>query len=335
VKGVTRANISTVSMNSTGKLAVYNAAGSANVVVDVVGFYGLNATAPANAGAGNEFTSLRPTRLLDTRGSTDGPLASQDGVVMYADFGVPTGALNASVKAVALNITATGAKSGGFLAAWDGGGTLPTTSTLNFSTATTANMAVVKTSVCNECDAPKPVQFGVYNGSSVPVEVIVDLVGVYYNDGTEGLRFTPVAPKRISDSRSSLNGKPLTAGQTQTLTAPSSVAGAATDAVVANTTALTPSSGTFLAFWRAGESRPLASNLNAPAKTTVANGAVLGLSSANKFNVFNNLGTTNFVIDVTGKFDAGTVAAGTLAASKASSFEQVSSTSVRRAAAAR
>jgi hypothetical protein len=234
------------------------------------------------------------------------------------------------VHAVALNVTATGAKGGGYLAAWDGGDTLPTTSTLNFSPSTTANMALVKTAICTDCEEPLPVQFGVYNGSATPVHVIVDLVGIYFKDGTTGLRFTPVTPRRISDSRTALNGKPIGQAQTQTLTAPSTVAGAETDSVVANVAAVNPSSATFLSLWRAGEARPPASNLNAAAKTTVANGAVIGLSDVNKFNIYNSTGTTNFIIDVTGRFDPIASAAAQRVASSASKFDKVSATSVRR-----
>jgi hypothetical protein len=334
VKGVTRAIIATVAMNSTGKLALFNSAGTVNIVVDVVGFYGSGATAPAGATAGNEFASLTPDRLIDTRATTEGALAPRDAVLLYADFGVPTGASNASVKALALNITAVSPKGNGYLAAWDGSNTLPTTSTLNYvsTVSATANMAVVKTALCTDCDPdlPDPVQFGVYNGSDFPVDVLVDLVGVYYRDGSTGLRFSPIAARRISDSRSGTNGKTMTAQQTQVLTAPSTVAGGDTDSLVATATALTPSSGTYLSFWRNGEARPLASNLNAPAKVTVANGAVIGLSSTNKFNIYNNAGSTNFVIDVTGRFDPLVGAAGQRVASSASEFDTVAASSVRR-----
>jgi len=331
VAGVTRANIATVPMNSSGKMSLYNSAGSVDVIVDVVGFYGSEAVGPVGVTPGNEFTSLAPSRILDTRGSTDGALAGKDAVVMYADFGKPTGVLNPSVKAVALNVTATGAKGGGYLAAWDGSDTLPTTtSTLNFSPSTTANMALVKTAICTDCAEPLPVQFGVYNGSATPVHVIVDLVGIYFKDGTTGLRFTPVTPRRISDSRTALNGKPIGQAQTQTLTAPSTVAGAETDSVVANVAAVNPSSATFLSLWKAGEARPPASNLNTAAKTTVANGAVIGLSDVNKFNIYNSTGTTNFIIDVTGRFDSIATTAAQRVASSASKFDKVSATSVRR-----
>jgi len=331
--GITRANIATVPINASGDISFYNNAGSVNVVVDVLGFYGSGATSPTNPGIANEFTSLVPERLVDTRQTTQGALEGNGQITMYVDFGLD-GSLSSSVHALAINVTAVGATGAGYLTTWDGGTTRPTASTLNFvGPSPTANMAVVKTKLCTTtaCGTPAPVQFAIYNGSTSPVHLLVDLVGIYFNDGTAGLRFTPLAPKRISDSRTPLNGTPLGQQQTQTLTAPSTVVSADTDSLVTNTTAVAPSAGTYLSMWRYGETRPPVSNLNAPASTTVANGAVIPVSGANKFSIYNNAGTTNFLIDVTGRFD-GSLSLAALRAAKRSDLGQVSSTSVRRSA---
>jgi hypothetical protein len=331
VKGATRANIATVPLSASGDLSLYNNSGSVNVIVDVLGFYGSGDTAPTDPGTANEFTSVTPERLFDSRQTTEGPLKGGETNTFFVDFGVG-GSLSSSVHALALNITAVAGQGAGYLTTWDGGATRPTASTLNYTgAAATANMAVVKTKLCTTtaCGTPAPVQFAVYNGSGGSVDVLVDLVGIYYNDGTAGLRFTPLVPKRITDSRSKLNGVPLTQGQTQALTAPSTVVSADTDSLVTNTTAVAPTASTYLSLWRVGESRPPVSNLNALAGTTVANGAVIPLSATNKFNIYNNAGTTNFLVDVTGRFD-GSVSLAGLRAAKKSDYGQVSSRSVRR-----
>lgn len=299
LKGVNRANIATVPL-SEGKISVYNSAGSVDVLVDVVGYY---ANSASTATLGSEFDTADPERLADTRGDAEGQVAPQSSLDLLLDFNPDA---NKTVTALALNITAVGAKSSGYLTAYDGA-TLPSTSTLNFANASaTPNLAVVKTGHCTDCSTADKLKvfFSVYNGSKAGVDVIVDLVGVYYKDGTVGLRFYPNTPKRISDSRTGLNGKPATAGLTQTLKAPTSVANANTVAVVANTTAISPTSGTFLTLW-AGGTRPGVSNLNTSKGLTVANGTLIPLSTTNTFALYNSAGTTNFAIDVTGRFEVG------------------------------
>jgi len=315
VPGKTRANIATARLGTAGAVTIYNSSGSVSVVVDVVGYYATS-TGPTT---GNEFTDVVPERLSDTRPSSAGPLASQESLVLYVDFGL-SGDLNSAVNALALNVTAVGAEGSGFLQTYDGG-TVPGGSTLNYSgPASTSNMSVVRTSDCptSECPStgdPQPVRFGVFNGSATSVDVIVDLVGVYYNDGSTGLRFVPLTkPVRIKDSRNP--STPLTAKQTQTLTAPTTIANADTAVLVTNVTAVKPTATTFLTLWaNDGSARPTTSNLNAAAGTTVANGAMVDLTSR-MFRVFNAAGTTNYLVDVTGRFDVGT---GAMAQAKAQS----------------
>lgn len=324
--GGTRANIATVLLGDGGKIAIYNNSGSTSVIVDVVGFYASAATTTE----GNEFAAVTPNRLFDTRNDAEGALAGKSILTTYIDFGTG-GDQNSSVRALAVNVTAVGAEGSGYLSTWDGNGSPPATSTLNFAdSGAVANMAVVKTALCSDCGTPAPVQFGVYNGSADTVHVFVDLVGVYYNDGTVGLRFSPLTPVRISDSRKPLNGTPLAAGQTQQLTAPSSVADSSTVALVTNVAAVQPTSTTFLTLWKGGEARPPVSNLNARAGSTVANGAVIELSSTNKFNIYNNAGTTNFLIDVTGRFRGPSTSSAQQQTSKVSGFRTLNATSERR-----
>jgi hypothetical protein len=308
--GETRANSATVALGSSGRVSIYNNSGAVRVIADVVGYY---SSVDTTTVAGSDYLSQTPDRLADTRGSSEGQLAPHDALIIYTDFG-STGEKSSKVRALAVNITATRALGAGYLTAWDGGDTVPATSTLNFvKGATNPNLAVVKTSLCtdsNECDVNPypPTRFGVYNGSSQPVDVIVDLVGLYFIDsGTPGLRYTPLpTPKRISDSRTSTNGTKLTGDHTEQLVAPSTVVGPDTDSLVGNLTAVAPSASTFLTLW-AGGPTPGTSNLNAAAGATVANGAIIPLSSTNNFSIYNFAGSTDFLIDVTGHFDPHTV----------------------------
>jgi hypothetical protein len=305
--GWTGANISTVGIGTGGKIDIFNRAGSVSVIADVVGYYAAD-NSPALIG--DEYVAVNPKRLFDTRKEAAGPLAGHTHLIDAISF--DSGSLDASVRALAINVTAVNGKGSGYLSVWDGVGTAPSTSTLNFNGASPVpNLAVVKTS--HAVDGK--VQFGVYNGSIDSVNVFVDLVGVYYNDGSVGLRFRPIAPVRISDSRTPLNGTPLTAGQSQTLTAPGSVAGPDTIALVTNTTAVQPTASTYLTLWMTG-TRPGVSNLNARAGSIVSNGVVVEVTSANNFMIFNSVGTTNFIIDVTGRFDIGPSSSAALSAKR-------------------
>lgn len=331
VAGTNRANIATVTLGTGGKIAIFNASGSVSVLVDVVGYY---ASSASTSTTGNEFDTYGPDRLDDTRTSTEGPLKSHEILSLYVDFS--DGSANTYVKALAVNITAVHAVGSGFLSAYDGGATLPKTSTLNFTPGkAVANMAVIKTALCTECPnvPPYPVQFAVYNGGSSSVDVIVDLVGIYYNDGTVGLRFRPLtSPVRITDSRKSLNGRPLTAGQTQTLSAPTTVATTGTRALVSNVTAVAPTASTFFTLWATGDPQPPVSNLNAAAHSVAANGAVIPLSTARAFNIYNAGGTSDFLVDVAGRFDVGPATAAVQRQAEAShshSFGSVTATSQR------
>lgn len=300
LKGVTRANGATVPIGTGGQVAIYNSAGSTEVIVDVLGWY----DADDSGSGGNEFTPpATPERLLDTRNDSEGALAGNTILTSYIDFG-QGGDLSASVRALALNVTVVNAVGSGYLTAWDGNGAPPSTSVLNFrDNSAVANLTVVKTALCTTCTAPAPVQFAIYNASTQPVHVIVDLAGIYYNDGTVGLRFSPLTPTRIKDSR--VSGTALGAAATQTVTAPTTVADTTTSLLVSNVTAVGPTASTYLTLYKTGATKPSVSNLNAPAATTVANGALVAISGARQFNVYNNAGTTNYLVDVTGRFVAG------------------------------
>lgn len=303
VAGWTGANQVTVPVGSDGTVNIYNHAGSVQVIADVSGYY-IN---DKYAQLGYSYRPLdKPTRVLDTR-STQTLAAHQKITVMFdlGQFQYP--------GAAAVNITATGAQASGYLTAWDGSVFTPNVSTLNFKPGTTvANMATVRAGDCaflftdpTPCgDHPDAAEITIENFSSGSVNVIVDLMGTY--DATQvpgGLRFQPVAPTRITDSRIGLGlTSALGAKATGTVTAPASVADANTRVLVLNVTAVAPTASTYLTVWPDGSTRPTASNINAAAGRTVPN-SVAALLGGRKFDVYNSAGTTSVVVDVDGVFD--------------------------------
>jgi hypothetical protein len=307
--GRTEANSVTVKLGTNGQVDIYNNAGSTNVIADVSGYFvGSDTIAPQG-----EYQPFDPPiRLLDTRTPDGGgPLGFQDLLVDGLDFNQQGGPdVNAHIRAFAINLTAVGPTASGYLTAWDGGlNDIPSTSTVNFPKgATVPNMAIVPTAPCdpNICQGSTGDDpfIGVFNGANGNVNVIIDVVGVF-DDGTlgDGFRFHPITPTRIVDSRIG-QGVPnsLGAKETDVITPPGSVANLDTGALALNVTAVGATSSTFLTLWPDGEARPTVSNLNPAAKQTVPNAAITTLSLAEKFDVFNNVGTTNLVIDVAGAY---------------------------------
>jgi hypothetical protein len=75
-------------------------------------------------------------------------------------------------------------------------------------------------------------------------------------------------------------------------------------AVVVNVTAIAPSHQTYLTLFPDGNSKPATSNLNALTNQVVANLVEVGVSSAGKLDLYNNLGTINVAVDIEGYVSA-------------------------------
>ena len=308
-KGWTGANSVTIGVGDGGKVRIYNQYGATHVIADVVGFYAADSTVIPTAGTTDaDFYPLTPQRWIDTRpDGNNGRLGNGDYYQLGWDFGA---AYNPYVRAVAVNITAVSPTGNGYLSAWNGqAGAFPSTSTLNYTTGhNVPNMAIVPTSPCNEtwCNANGIPMIGVINttSASAATHLIVDIVGVYDNATPgDGLRFRPITPQRITDTRSGL-GYPTAFGPgvSGTVTAPASVAQA--NALAFNVTAVNPTASTYLTLWPAGIAQPTVSNLNPSVGQTVANAAIVGLGTNKAFSIYNAGGSTNVLVDVVGTFQS-------------------------------
>lgn len=303
-RGWTGANLITVPVGTNGQVSIYNAKGATNVIADVMGFYRSDAAANTPGSYGSYFPQ-DPQRVLDTRdGSLGGPLPGGYYVTIPLDFSED----NPHITAFAVNVTVTKPAKGGYVSAFDGNtANISKTSVLNFLPGrTVTNMAVVPTSPCYDCtgssySAP---QIAILNGSSGNIDVIVDLVGAY-DDGTyDGLRFRPLKPTRIVDTRRSLGTTTLGYKATRTVTAPTSVAGVDTYALVTNTTGILPTAGTFLTLWaHDGSALPTVSNLNLAVGQIVSNLTMTQVGAGNTFNIFNRNGNIDVAVDVTGSME--------------------------------
>jgi hypothetical protein len=301
-RGWTGANSVTVKLGTNGKVDFYNPVGSVQVIADVFGYYTQGHGCCSGYMGGQYHPLSQPVRLTDTRTWGIGLIPGGYYVNSIASW---NSTIDPHIRAFAVNITGTEPADQGYLTAWNGDpGYLPNTSTLNYTAhATIPNFAVVPTMPCFNCgDATGLPSIGV--ATTAATHIIVDIVG-YYDDGSlpNGLRFSPVVPTRIADTRSG-QGWPsrLGPGGTATIPTPSSVANADTRGLATNVTAVIPSQATFLTVWPNGYGMPGTSNLNPSALETVPNAVQTMIGSDGKFNVFNAVGYCDVLVDVVGTF---------------------------------
>lgn len=153
-----------------GKVVLYNGSGgTVSFVADVVGYYDYPGTASVVVP-----TSL--TRVLDTRtGTGTGGGAAKLGPHQTVRLQIANrnGVPATGMTAAELNMTVTNNVGGGFITAYPAGTARPTASNINFSAGqTVANASVMPTGTDGA------IEF--YNGSSSPVDLVVDLSGYYY-----------------------------------------------------------------------------------------------------------------------------------------------------------
>ena len=143
VAGETVANRVVVPISSsTGQVTVFNHAGTADVVVDVDGYFSAG-TAPAGAGL---YTPIIPVRVIDTRTgsnqSGEGQTLGPSGILTEPLGSV--GHLGSDLTAVVTNVTTTDTTAPSFLTVYPGP-SLPLASDLNWTAGQTAANLTVAT----------------------------------------------------------------------------------------------------------------------------------------------------------------------------------------------
>jgi len=264
---------------------------------------------PAQAATtvGGTYHPLQPARILDTRDGTGGvPIAPISGGgslnVQVAGRGlVPA----TGVSGVVVNVTVTNTTAGGYLTVFPAGVTRPLASNLNWiSGQTVPNLVVVALGTGGQVTA--------YN-SVGSTDVVFDVAGYYstadQSPGPDGL-FNPVIPARLLDTRPTAALGPGTV-QTLQVSGRGNLPASGVAAAVLNVTVTEGTQVSYITAWPADATKPLVSNLNFTAGQTVANRAVVKLSSDGKVKFFNSLGAVQLVVDVNGWFtDAGATGTG-------------------------
>lgn len=159
VAGETVANQVVVALPPSGAITLVNAFGSADVVIDLVGYYHAD-----RSDERGRFVPFVPFRWFDSRVDTDvfgGKIPGGQGLVIGPE---PTW-----VSAYVFNVTVTGPESAGFITAFPTQAQPPQTSVLNFATGqTVANHVVVGASPTSTFDV-----------TGGPTHLIIDVYGAF------------------------------------------------------------------------------------------------------------------------------------------------------------
>jgi hypothetical protein len=300
--GDNRANNLAVALSSTGTLsATYKAATAGKttqLIFDVTGYFLADDT-------GATLSTITPTRVLDTRNGT--------GLTGLFLTGVPRtlqitgGIVPLTATAITGNLTVTQQSASGYLAVTQTPTATPATSTLNFP---------VSDNRANGVYAPLDIGGALsilYKSGTAGAhtQVILDITG-YFEPGTGGLRFVPLNPARIMDTRTGLLGSQLVglfhAGTSRLL----GVDGhwgvpAGAEAISGNLTVTGQTgSGYVVATPAAPPPNPATSTINFPLGDTRANGLVTPLNgSGDTYLMYVGASgkTTNLILDLSGYFE--------------------------------
>ncbi len=287
--GWTVANAATVKVGGGGKVSVYNAQGSVDVVLDVVGYY------RSDDGAG--FTAMTPIRVQDSRpaGPSVGPhrtpwepTTTRD-VQLAGVAGIP-----ADADAVVVNATVTNTTAASYLTVWPTGQSRPLASSLNWDRDwTIPNAVTVKLGVGGA--------ISVYNNAG-RADVVLDVVG-YFTRGA-GHAFQPISPTRVQDSRAGATvgpyETPWSGGMARDVVVTTGPIPKYASGVVLAVAATNATAGSHLTVWPAGTARPLASSLNWMPGWTIANAVTAPVGTGGKVSVYNNAGSVDVVVDAAG-----------------------------------
>ena len=279
-----------------GQLAhTYQAPGTYTVTDTVTDAGGRTATTSKQVTVGLAFVGITPVRVLDTRYGTGAPEKPVG----------PGGTLTLTLppaagidQDVVLNVTETGATSGGYITVYPGTGARPTASNLNFGPGqTTSNLVVVPLAA----SGTKTVN--IYN-SAGNVNLFADIQG-YYSDSDIGTTpYVPVTPTRVVDTRYGTGApqRPIGPGADLRVkvTGTAGVPLGATS-VLLNLTGTRPTAGTWLTAFASGTA-PNASNVDLLPGQTRPVLAVVPVDPQGYITIQNARGNTDVFADIEGYF---------------------------------
>jgi RHS repeat-associated protein len=301
--GITHAGLVIAKIGENGQVSVYLSAGTANVRIDVEGYY-TDKTATTGA---SKFVPLPPARTVDTRTGLGtlgtSPLSRTAGRVFTV---VGTGGIpSTGVQTVAVAVTITAPTAAGYATVYRNGDPYPDFASLVFSSGETTT-ALVQVPV----DDNGQVIVFVDAGATGTAHVLFDVEGYYTTGTASGSNvYVPVNPDRIYNS----SATPFGPGETRAIT----IAGATnanstevipTDAVAAvlSIQATTPTAAGWFQAYPAGISRPGGSVLDYSNASggKYSNTLIAKVGTGGNVNFYASAGTVGLVIDVMGYYQS-------------------------------
>lgn len=296
VDGRVKANAAIVPAGFGGSIDVF-VTNATDLVLDINGYF----LDPRNYAAALAFYPLQPCRVSDTRnpsGLLGGPIIAA-GTSRSIPFLASNCAIPANAQAYSINATVVPTGPLGYLTLWPTGQAQPFVSTLNAPTGSVvANAAIIPAGTNGEVSAFVTNQ----------THLVIDINGYFAPPGAaNGLRFFPVTPCRILDTRNAageFGGPVLAANETRSYRPVETGCNIppAAAAYVLNATVVPTGALGYLTLWPTSAPQPFVSTLNAIGDPVVANMAIVpagqvggGLSSF----VTNQ---THLILDTNGYF---------------------------------
>ncbi|WP_406367195.1 PKD domain-containing protein [Streptomyces sp. NBC_01546] len=273
----------------------YKMPGTYKVTVTLQDAKGATSTAERTVQVGYTpagYVPLAPSRVLDTR-TTDAPVQGGTATPITLPIAQYSWGQShtAGASAAVLNVTVTGSTEDTHLSVWPSGQPRPVTSNVNIKAGGTSSNTVT---VPIGADGKVSAQL-----NSGKAALIVDFVG-YYQPNT-GQRFSPLAPTRVVDTRTT--GGALGGGQTRTVKV-AGVNGIPADAtaVALNLTGTGSTENGHVIAYPDPAKRPTTSNLNVEPGKDKSNQAIVPVGPNGTITLYTNTGSTHLILDAVGYY---------------------------------
>ncbi|MFI5861646.1 PKD domain-containing protein [Streptomyces sp. NPDC051546] len=238
------------------------------------------------------YVASEPFRLLDTR-TTNTPVQGGNPVPVQLpnSTAIRGHELSGGMASAVLNVTVTGATEDTHLGIWPSGQPRPATSNVNVVAGGTSSNTVTV-----PVGADGKIQAQLNSGKA---SLIVDFVG-YYQPNV-GERFSPLAPTRVLDTRTT--GGALGGGKTRTVKV-AGVNGIPADAtaVALNLTSTGATEQGHVIAYPDPAKRPATSNLNVEPGKDKSNQAIVPVGPNGTITLFTNTGSTHLILDAVGYY---------------------------------
>jgi hypothetical protein len=321
------ANLVTVTLGVGGAVDIYNALGTVNVLADVEGWFLPNDPCAVCG----EFHPISPVRVCDTRTTSKTPACKHvavgpGGALLVNVTGTGADAIpgNNTAAAVVVNLTGVAGTAGTFLSLSPtnssgqcpySGSNAPKFSTINLTAGLVAANRVM-VALGPSSPGGSDTSLCVYNALG-SINVLIDAGGWFGSTtAAAGAQYQAIQPTRICDTRvggSGCAGHAITAGTAALITVagqgsiPSNSSGTPAVAIIANLTAIAPTSATYLTMYPANVSLPLASDINLSAGEVLPNLTVVQIDTVagpdqGDVDLYNAAGSVNAIVDIEGWF---------------------------------